>query len=140
MIDIAGVVLSLLLLRMLSSVLSKSGTTHSTGSASAGSSGSVSGVTSKDRVAFSGGVFVASRLLFVQHFERNWAQLVPVRQQEHFAVRHFDERLKVQQPMKGLLCRVFLAGGKSLSVKEDSTRLGKVSLHSDSVDEDASMM
>ena len=110
MIEISGGVLSLLLLRVLSSVMSESGDAHSTGTASASSSGTVSGVNGEDGVTFSGGAFAVSLLLFVQHFERHWVQSALVRRQEHFVLRHLDERLQVQQPTKGSLCRVFLAG------------------------------
>ena len=83
MIEISGKVLSSLLLRMISSTMSESGAARSAGDASAGSSRTVSGITGEDGVAFSGGTFAVSRLLFEQHLERHWVQSVPVRRQEH---------------------------------------------------------
>ena len=78
MIEISGGVLSSLLFMVLSSIISESGAAHSAGTASAGSSGTVSGVAGEDGVAFSGGAFAASRLLFEQHLERHWVQLALV--------------------------------------------------------------
>ena len=55
-------------------------------------------------------------------------------------MRDLDERLQVQQPTKGSLCRVFLAGSKLFSVKEDSAMLGQLLLLSAGVDEDAARL
>ena len=140
MIEISGGVLSSLLFTMLSSIISESGAARSAGTASAGSSRTVSGVTGEDGVAFSGGTFAVSRLLFEQHLERHWVQSAPVRRQEHLVVMHFDERLQVQQPSKGSLCRFFLAGVKLFRVNEDSSTLGQLSLHSADVDEDTARL
>ena len=93
MIDVAGVLLSLVLLKMLSSMFSKSGTLHSTDSTSTGSSGLVRGVTGEVVVAFSSGGFAVHRLLFVKHFERHWVLSTSVRRHENSVVIHFDERL-----------------------------------------------
>ena len=140
MIEISGGVLPSLLLNMVSSITSKSGAARSTGNATAGSSRTVSGVTGEDGVAFSGGAFTVSRLLFEQHLERHWVQSAPVRRQEHLVVMHFDERLQVQQPSKGSLCRFFLAGGKLFRVNEDRSTLGQMSLNSADVDEDTARL
>ena len=74
----------------------------------------------------------------MQYFEQYCVQSTFVRRPENFVVSHFDERLQLQQPTKGLLWLVFFAGDKQWSVKEDSATLGQLSLISSGVDEDTS--